>query len=61
MFLRSTFRKKDGKEHEYFSIVENKRVAAGKGKGSERGQFLLLTTLVDSETLSCMARKLRVE
>src|SRR6266567_536860 len=30
MFLRSTFRKKDGKEHEYFSIVENKRVAAGK-------------------------------
>src|SRR6266498_755094 len=30
MFLRSTSRKKDGKEHEYFSIVENKRVAAGK-------------------------------
>jgi len=30
MFLRSTTRKKDGKEHEYFSIVENKRVASGK-------------------------------
>src|SRR6266705_4640021 len=30
MFLRSTLRKKDGKEKEYFSIVENKRVAAGK-------------------------------
>src|SRR5207302_3601350 len=30
MFLRSILRKKDGKEHEYFSIVENKRVAAGK-------------------------------
>ena len=30
MFLRSTFRKKDGKEHEYFPIVENRRVAAGK-------------------------------
>src|SRR5438876_1259266 len=30
MFLRSTVRKKNGKEHEYFSIVENKRVAAGK-------------------------------
>src|SRR6266403_1041408 len=30
MFLRSTLRKRDGKEHEYFSIVENKRVAAGK-------------------------------
>jgi hypothetical protein len=30
MFLRSTVRKKDGKAHEYFSIVENKRVAGGK-------------------------------
>src|SRR4051812_12175886 len=30
MFLRSTVRKKNGKEHEYFSIVENKRVASGK-------------------------------
>src|SRR3989442_9707139 len=30
MFLRSTFRKKDGKEHEYFSVVENRRVAAEK-------------------------------
>jgi hypothetical protein len=30
MFLRSILRKKDGKEHESFSIVENKRVAGGK-------------------------------
>src|SRR5437660_4185236 len=30
MFLRSTVRKKDGKAHEYFSIVENKRVGSGK-------------------------------
>jgi hypothetical protein len=30
MFLRSTLRKKNGKEHEYFSIVENKRVAGGR-------------------------------
>jgi hypothetical protein len=30
MFLRSTSRKKDGKEHRYFSIVENKRVADGR-------------------------------
>ena len=30
MFLRSTNRKKDGKEHRYFSVVENQRVAAGK-------------------------------
>src|SRR5437870_7704171 len=30
MFVRSILRKKDGKEHEYFSIVENKRVAMGR-------------------------------
>ena len=27
MFLRCSTRKKDGKEHRYFSIVDNKRVA----------------------------------
>ena len=26
MFLRATIRKKDGKEHRYFSVVENRRV-----------------------------------
>jgi len=30
MFLRQTIRKKDGKEHRYFSVVENKRVAGGR-------------------------------
>jgi len=30
MFLRSTNRKKDGKDHRYFSIVENRRVADGR-------------------------------
>jgi hypothetical protein len=30
MFVRSTTRIKNGKEHEYFSIVENKRVAGGR-------------------------------
>src|SRR6266566_3203409 len=30
MFLRSTLRHKNGKPHEYFSIVENKRVAGGR-------------------------------
>src|SRR5436309_10119823 len=30
MFLRSTLRHKNGKPHEYFSIVENRRVAGGK-------------------------------
>src|SRR3954462_423928 len=30
MFLRRTERKKDGKSHSYWSIVENKRVARGR-------------------------------
>ena len=30
MFLRSTNRKKDGKDHRYFSIVENRRVSSDK-------------------------------
>jgi hypothetical protein len=30
MFLRATTRKKDGKNHRYFSIVENKRVGGGR-------------------------------
>jgi transposase len=30
MFLRSTKRRKDGKDHRYFSIVENRRVPGGK-------------------------------
>jgi len=30
MFLRFTTRKKNGKEHRYWSIVENKRCAGGR-------------------------------
>jgi hypothetical protein len=30
MFLRSTVRKKDGKDHRYFSVVENRRVSGGR-------------------------------
>jgi hypothetical protein len=30
MFLRKTQRKKDGKTHDYWSDVENKRVAGGR-------------------------------
>jgi hypothetical protein len=30
MFLRSTNRHKDGKDHQYFSIVENRRLPGGK-------------------------------
>jgi hypothetical protein len=30
MFLRATIRKKDGKLHRYFSVLENKRVRGGR-------------------------------
>ena len=30
MFLRATLRKKDGKEHRYFSVVENRRLSGGR-------------------------------
>jgi hypothetical protein len=30
MFLRSTNRKKDGKDHRYFSVVENRRLPGGQ-------------------------------
>jgi hypothetical protein len=30
MFLSATTRKKDGKEHRYFSVVENRRVSGGR-------------------------------
>jgi len=30
MFLRRTQRKKDDKAHDYWSVVENKRVAGGR-------------------------------
>jgi hypothetical protein len=30
MFLRSTSRRKDGKDHRYFSVVENRRLPGGK-------------------------------
>jgi hypothetical protein len=30
VFLRSNHRKKDGKQHRYFSVAENKRISTGK-------------------------------
>ena len=30
MFLRATIRKKDGKQHRYWRLVENKRVSGGR-------------------------------
>src|SRR6266851_8230440 len=34
MFLRAKIRKKDGKQHRYFSVVENRRV--GQNKTAQR-------------------------
>jgi len=30
MFLRATIRRKDGKEHRYWSLVESRRVSGGR-------------------------------
>jgi transposase len=49
MFLRSTTRKKDGKEHRYFSIVENKRVG---GSNVVQRQVLYLGEINDSQELA---------
>ncbi len=49
MFLRSTTRKKDGKKHRYFSIVENKRV--GRANVVQR-QVLYLGEINDSQELA---------
>ena len=36
MFLRATIRKKDGKEHCYWSVVESRRVAHGEAGDAGR-------------------------
>ena len=46
MFLRSTTRKKDGKEHRYWSVVENRRLA---GKRVVQRQVLYLGEINDSQ------------
>jgi len=46
MFLRSTNRKKDGKSHRYYSVVENQRVAGGK---STQRTVLYLGEINDSQ------------
>jgi hypothetical protein len=46
MFLRCTNRKKDGKEHRYWSVVENRRVAGG---GVVQRQVLYLGEMNDSQ------------
>lgn len=46
MFLRATRRHKDGKEHRYFSVVENRRVSDGK---VAQRQVLYLGEINDSQ------------
>ena len=46
MFLRATTRKKDGKEHRYWSVVENHRVTGG---GSVQKTLLYLGEINDSD------------
>lgn len=46
MFLRSTTRKKDGKEHRYWSVVENRRVSGG---GTIQRHVLYLGEINDSQ------------
>src|SRR5580658_160199 len=46
MFLRSKVRKKDGKQHRYFSVVENRRVGA---KGTAQRTVLYLGEINDSQ------------
>ncbi len=46
MFLRATRRRKDGKEHRYFSVVENRRVSGGE---VAQRQLLYLGEINDSQ------------
>jgi len=46
MFLRSTKRKKDGKVHRYFSVVENRRLATG---GTAQRRVLYLGEINDKQ------------
>ena len=49
MFLRHTKRKKDGKEHRYWSIVENRRVDGGR---VVQRPLLYLSEINDSQELA---------
>src|SRR3954471_5803140 len=46
MFLRGTKRKKDGKEHRYFSVVENRRLSDGR---TQQRQVVYLGEINDSQ------------
>ena len=49
MFLRVNIRRKNGKPHRYFSVVENRRVGGGGGGHSVQRQVLYLGEINDSQ------------
>jgi len=57
MFLRSTTRKKDGKEHRYYSVVENSRPSRG---GRPHQRTLLYLGEVSCEQPSAWTKAIEV-
>ncbi len=55
MFLRHKIRKKDGREHRYFSVVENKRVAGVTGGRVVQRHVLYLGEINDTQELGVAA------
>src|SRR5436853_6417923 len=49
MFLRAKVRKKDGKEHRYFSVVENRRVGPKQQKRMAQRMVLYLGEINDGQ------------
>ena len=56
MFLRHKLRRKDGKEHRYWSIVENRRVSGGR---TVQRQVLYLGEINDSQRAAWCRRSRR--
>jgi hypothetical protein len=56
MFLRSKIRRKDGKEHRNWSVVENRRV--GKGRVVQR-HVLYLGEINSTQAFAGLQRSLR--
>ena len=50
MFLRCSARKKDGKTHRYWSVVENRRLANGE---AVQRHVLYLGEINDEQQISC--------
>jgi hypothetical protein len=59
MFLRKTQRKKDGKTHEYWSVVESKRVAGGVAGGCVVQRHVLYLGEINSSQAASVAQGYR--